>query len=86
MGADTYQVKAFESAEKAFKDLTGMLEQGRVDSAKAGRADVIALYSALELQTLKDSTIDQAQRAIEIAKRAGAEVYAPKTYALALEK
>lgn len=86
VGADTYQVKAFESAEKAFKDLTGMLEQGRVDSAKAGRADVIALYSALELQTLKDSTIDQAQRAIEIAKRAGAEVYAPKTYALALEE
>lgn len=86
VGSDTYRKKEFEAAELAFKDLTGMLEQGRLDSAKAGRADVIALYSALELQTLKDSTIDQAQLAIDEAKRAGAEAYAPKTYALALEE
>lgn len=84
--AQMLNVEAYASAEKEFLELTRAIEQGKLEKAKAGRADVIRAYSKTELTALKDSTVQQALDAITRAKKNNIDDIAPKTFQLATEE
>lgn len=84
--ANRYATADFNNADKAMLELTTLLENGKSDKAKAGRANVKALYSALELTALKGDIVDKAKDVITRARKNDVDDYAPKTLQLAAEE
>lgn len=78
--------KGYAEAENGLLGLTRAMEQGKIEQAKAGRADVMRAYGVAELAAVKDSTLDQARDAIARAKKNDVDDKAPKTFQLANEE
>jgi len=72
--------------DRGLRDVARLVEQGRMEEAKANRAPLIDAYRALELDALKKATDQVALTAIARAEAAGAEHLAPKTLAQAREE
>ena len=86
VGANQYSIASFKKADQALLELTTLLENGKSDKAKAGRAAVTAMYSALELTALKGDTVDRVKDAIALARKNDVDDLAPKTFKLAEEE
>jgi OOP family OmpA-OmpF porin len=72
--------------DKRLRDVARLVEQGRMEDAKARRAPLIDAYRGLELAALKKATDQLALAAIAKAKVAGGDDLAPKTMAQAREE
>jgi len=70
----------------SLRDVARLVEQGRMEEAKARRAPLIDAYRGLELAALKKATDQQALVAIARAEAGGADKLAPKTLAQAREE
>lgn len=84
--ADKVTPDVFRQAESGMVNLTGLIEKGKLEEAKAGRSDIAKLYSKAELAALKGNIVDQARDAIAAAKRRDVDDLAPRTMALAQEE
>jgi len=86
--AGATQAFADETAdlEKDLRKLSQLIEQGKLDSAKERRPELISGYSRLELRALKASTVASARSAIAHAKEENADKLAPKTLKLSEEE
>ncbi|MBU6951308.1 OmpA family protein [Hahella sp. HN01] len=76
----------FMKAEDNLVKLTGMIEKGSVEDAKAGRAEVARQYSQAELNALKGNIVDRARDALESARSRDIDDLAPKTMEMAQEE
>lgn len=84
--APALNAQAYAKAEAQLKELASLIEKGKLDKAKAGRAEVRRAYSEIELVALKGSIVDSARDAIASAKQKNIDNIAPKTMALAQEE
>jgi OOP family OmpA-OmpF porin len=85
-GVATLQGKKLAELDDDLKKTSTLIEDGNIEKAKQRRPELIAGYSQLELDALKQGTADRAKSAIATAKQQGAEKYAPKTIAQAEEE
>lgn len=65
--------------DRRLRDVARLVEQGRMEDAKARRAPLIEAYRGLELDALKKATDQLAMAAIAKAEADGADDLAPKT-------
>lgn len=84
--AQSINPDAYAEAEDEFLTLTRYIEEGKIEKAKAGRADAIRAYTHIELAALKDTTVDKARDAINQAKKKNIDDIAPKTFAKAMDE
>ena len=77
------RIAAFDAE---LKNVAALIENGSIEQAKRRRPKLLSDYSQIELEALKQGTVEQAKAAIADAKRQGAEKYAPKTLAQAEEE
>ncbi|TQV85160.1 OmpA family protein [Exilibacterium tricleocarpae] len=84
--AEQTSPEAFARAERNLLALTRSIEEGRIDRAKAGRAEAIRAYSNIELTALKTNAVDQAKASLARAKNRDVGDVAPKTMRLAEEE
>jgi outer membrane protein OmpA-like peptidoglycan-associated protein len=83
--ADLYGAKMAD-LDSRLRDVARLVEQGRLEEAKANRAPLIDGYRALELEALKKAAGQSAEAAIAKAADGGADRLAPKTLAQAREE
>jgi outer membrane protein OmpA-like peptidoglycan-associated protein len=83
--ADLYGAKMAD-LDGRLRDVARLVEQGRMEEAKANRAPLIEGYRALELEALKKAAGQAAESAIAKAAADGAEDLAPKTLGQAREE
>ena len=77
--------EAFAKAEKELLKLTTLIEDGDVDKARAGRADVMKAYAEIELASIKVNVVASAKEALNNAKKYDIDNLAPRTMKLAEE-
>jgi len=85
-GAETLQGEKISALDADLKKATVLIEKGDIEQAKQRRSKLISGYSQLELEALKQGTVDLAETAIANTKQQGAKKYAPKTLAHAQEE
>ena len=85
-GATTQKSKEFAAAENDLVSLSRLIEEGKTDRAKSGRAKLLAAYRDVELESLKGDTVERAKEELNNAKKKNADKIAPKTYQLAQEE
>lgn len=78
--------KEFVDTDDKLRDLAQKLEEGKKPKVRADRADLEQQYSALELQALKQDTVQEATKALELAKKANVDDLAPLTIKAAEEE
>lgn len=79
-GAPTLLPERYGKLEGNLRDAAQLAERGDLEQAKEARPDLLRGYSSLELDALKTDATGLARTAIEKARKAGAEKYAPDTY------
>jgi outer membrane protein OmpA-like peptidoglycan-associated protein len=85
-GAATLQKEKIADLDSELKKATTLVEKGDVEKAKQLRAELLSGYKKVELDTLKQGTVELAKSAIANAKEEGAEKLAPATFARAQEQ
>jgi OOP family OmpA-OmpF porin len=85
-GVATLQKDKILELDNDLKNTAALVEKGDVEKAKQLRPELIAEYRQLELDTLKQGTVELAKSAIANAKKQGAEKLAPITLARAEEQ
>lgn len=85
-GAATLQKEAITELDSDLKKTASLVENGDVEKTKKLRPELLAGYQKLELDALKQGTVDLAKSAIVNAKEQGAKKLAPKTLARAEEQ
>jgi len=83
--ADLYGAQ-MSDLDGRLRDVARLVEQGRMEEAKADRAPLIDAYRGLELDALKKAAGQSAVTAIAKAAADGADKLAPKTMAQAREE
>lgn len=78
-GAADLYAEDFIAAERGFRRLTGDIEGENLSSALKDSKNVIPVYRDLELRAIKQHTLGEARRLNDLAVRAGAKRYAPRT-------
>lgn len=84
--ANVRESSDFKDAEEELLDLTMMIEEGKIDRAKDGRAELLNAYQQLELVALKGDTVGNAEEALANARKRDVDDLAPKTLRLAQEE
>ncbi len=84
--AHTSNREKFKQADEELSDVAKLIEENDIAKARESRKKLTALYSGLELDTLKGMTIEQAQLMLEAAKKDKIDKYAPSTMAEAEEQ
>lgn len=77
-GANLY-AEDFAAAERGFRGLTEDIEGENLSSARKDSKNVIQAYRDLELRAIKQHTLGEARRLNDLALKAGAKRYAPRT-------
>ncbi|MFT5722740.1 MAG: OOP family OmpA-OmpF porin, partial [Motiliproteus sp.] len=85
-GANSLQAREMADLDSELRKTSALLEQGELEKAKQRRPKLLRGYSQLELNSLKQGTIELAKSAISDAKRQGALKRAPQTLAQAEEE
>lgn len=78
--------KDYIQAENKFLDLTRAVEKNDLRQAKKNQPKVTEMFRALEVRAIKEKTIGEARRLIELAHKDGTRKIAPQTYAQARAK
>ncbi len=78
-GAADLYADDFVSAERSFRGLTENIESENLSSARKDSKNVIQTYRDLESRAIKQHTLGEARRLNDLAVRAGAKRYAPRT-------
>ncbi len=76
----------FKEADEEFAEVAKLIEENDIAEARESRKRLAAIYSQLELDTLKGMTIEQAQLMLKAAKENKIDKYAPLTIAEAEEQ
>jgi len=76
----------YKDVESVLRSATKLVEQGKLESAKSKRPELLKGYSDVELQALKKDTVSEAESELARAKKMDVDEYAPKTYKLAQEE
>lgn len=79
-GAPQLLPDRFKELDERLRAAARMVERGDVEDARDEGPALLKAYSALELDSLKVDATDLARKAIDEAKAAGAEKYAPETF------
>lgn len=82
-GASTIFPERSADLDEEFRKVATLVEQNRLEDAKQRRTRLIAGYESLELDALKEGTVEAAQAALADARKKDAPKYAPKTFKLA---
>ena len=82
-GASNLLPERFKELDGELREAARLAEDGEIEDAQEATPDLLRGYSALELDSLKVDATDLAQAAIKAARDAGAERYAPDTFARA---
>jgi len=85
-GAPSLLSERFGGLEAELRDAARLAERGDVEGAKEARPALLRGYSSLELDALKTGATDLARIAIEEAREAGADRYAPDTFSRATKE
>jgi outer membrane protein OmpA-like peptidoglycan-associated protein len=76
----------FKDVESVLLGATKLVEQGKLETAKSRRPELLKGYSDVELLALKKDTVSDAEKVLEKAKKVGVDDYAPKTFKLAQDE
>jgi len=76
----------FNDTDSILRTATKLVEQGKEESAKEKRPELLKGYSEVELLALKKDTVSEAETVLARAKKMDVDEYAPKTYKLAQEE
>jgi outer membrane protein OmpA-like peptidoglycan-associated protein len=82
-GASSLYPEESDKLEERLRESANLIEKNRLSQAKNLRAELINDYSKLELKALKEDTAQAARDALQRARQAEADKYAPKTLKLA---
>jgi outer membrane protein OmpA-like peptidoglycan-associated protein len=85
-GARNLYSEELNKAERQIRELAKKAESNGIPSVLDKRPELLALYSDLELKSLKKGSVEGAKAAIAQAEKSGAEKWAPKTFKLAQEQ
>lgn len=85
-GAPNFYPDEWDEAEADFRETSMLIEEGKDVKAMEARAELMGVYSDLELRALKTGSKIEAQIAIQNAEKNDAEKWAPKTLKLAKEE
>ncbi len=85
-GVSSLKSVTIAELDNDLKNTAALIEAGNIEKAKQRRPKLIADYSQLELEALKQGTADLARTVIASAKQQGADKHAPKTLAQAEEE
>ena len=86
VGAKTLFPGELKMQEKKLKEVGSLVERNEIEQAKMIRPGLRDAYLALELQSVKEGTVQLAEVAVKNAQNDGAEELAPKTFAKAKEQ
>ena len=78
-GAASLYAEDFAAAERGFRDLTEDIEGENLSGARKDSKNVIQAYRDLELRAIKQHTLGEARRLNDLALKAGAKRYTPRT-------
>lgn len=76
----------YKDVETVLRSATKLVEQGKLESAKSKRPELLKGYSEVELMALKKDTVSEAETVISRAKSMDVDDYAPRTYKLAQDE
>lgn len=82
-GAPLLLPERFEELDEDLRDAARLAEAGELNDAKEARPALLRGYSSIELDALQTDATDVARKAIEEAREADADDYAPDTFARA---
>ena len=82
-GASNLLPERFKELDGELREAARLAEGGDIEDAQEATPDLLRGYSALELESLKVDATDLARAAIKAAREAGADRYAPDTFARA---
>ncbi|WP_455203641.1 OmpA family protein [Kaarinaea lacus] len=85
-GADKFYQQKMNELDTELSKIGKLIDNGNINKAKQRRPELQKAYLDLELEALKQSTIEGAQAAIAQARNNEAHKYAPKTFANAQEQ
>jgi outer membrane protein OmpA-like peptidoglycan-associated protein len=78
-GAGDLYVDDFVAAERGFRGLTEDIESDNLSGARKHSKNVLQAYRDLELRAIKQHTLGEVRRLNQLAVRAGARRYTPRT-------
>ncbi len=78
-GAADLYAEDFAAAERGFRGLTEDIEGENLAGARKDSKNIIQAYRNLELRAIKQHTLGEARRLNDLALRAGAKRYVPRT-------
>ncbi len=76
----------YRDIESVLNSATRLVEQGKLESAKSKRPELLKGYSEVELLALKKDTVSEAETVLARAKSMDVDDYAPTTYNLAQDE
>ena len=85
-GAESFYAQQMQELDKELTKIGHLIDNNQIEKAKERRPELQKAYLDLELQALKQSTIESAQKAIANAIANDASKLAPKTIANAQEE
>jgi outer membrane protein OmpA-like peptidoglycan-associated protein len=78
--ADQYATELFKEGQEIFKDATGELEDGDIESARDKGSEAEALFRKAELKAIKAEILGESRRLIEEAREKECPEIAPNTF------